>query len=163
MHNLPNSGHVFKLQLAAWHVMLFVWFDSLSPIDNISVIKGRVFLGWTSTKLRLMFLLKDTTQWCRWGCYVVKRQKTMYSIFDKRKFAYYFTIKHSTLDKQRICVNTQLKSSKKQLKWNVCVPKSNSNDQYAITCDVIAYHLVHFLSILVIIKMPVVFTSERSI
>ena len=58
----------------------------------------------------------------------------------------------STLDKQRICVNTQLKSSKKQLKWNACVPKSNSNDRYAITCDVIAYHLVHFVSIWVINK-----------
>ena len=45
----------------------FVWFDSLRPINNLSVIKGRVFLGWTSTKLGLMFLLKDTTQWCRWG------------------------------------------------------------------------------------------------
>ena len=42
----------------------------------------------------------------------------------------------SSLDKQRICVNTQLKSSKKQLKFNVCVPKSNSVDLYAITCDV---------------------------
>ena len=46
---------------------LFVWFDSLSPINNLSVIKGWVFLGRTSTKLRLMFLLKDTTQWRRWG------------------------------------------------------------------------------------------------
>ena len=45
----------------------FVWFDSLRPINNLSVIKGRVFLGWTSTKLGLMFLLKDTTQWRRWG------------------------------------------------------------------------------------------------
>ena len=45
----------------------------------------------------------------------------------------------STLDKQRICVNTQLKSSKKQLKLYVRVPKSNSNDRYAITCDVIEY------------------------
>ena len=58
----------------------------------------------------------------------------------------------STLDKQRICVNTQLKSSKKQLKLNVCVPKSNSNDWYAITCDVIAYRLVHLVSIWVINK-----------
>ena len=58
--------------------------------------------------------------------------------------------KDSSLDKQRICVNTQLKSSKKQLKLNVCVPKSNSVDRYAITCDVIAYHLVHFVSICVI-------------
>ena len=58
----------------------------------------------------------------------------------------------SSLDKQRICVNTQLKSSKKQLKLNVCVPKSNSVDRYAITCDVIAYHSVHFISICVIYK-----------
>ena len=58
----------------------------------------------------------------------------------------------SSLDKQRICVNTQLKSSKKQLKLNVCVPKSNSVDRYAITCDVIAYHSVHFVSICVIYK-----------
>ena len=35
---------------------LFVWFDSLHPINNLSVIKGRVFLGWTSTKLGLMCL-----------------------------------------------------------------------------------------------------------
>ena len=61
----------------------------------------------------------------------------------------------STLDKQRICVNTQLKSSKKQLKLNVCVPKSNSNDRYAITCNVIAYSLVHFISILGKKQMPV--------
>ena len=58
----------------------------------------------------------------------------------------------STLDKQSICVNTQLKSSKKQLKWNVCLPKCNSNYRYAITCDVIAYHLVHFVYIWVINK-----------
>ena len=48
---------------------IFVWFDSLRPINNLSVIKGRVFLGWTSTKLELMFLLKDTTQCRRWGSY----------------------------------------------------------------------------------------------
>ena len=38
----------------------------------------------------------------------------------------------STLDKQGICVNTQLKSSIKQSKLYMCVPKSNSNDRYAI-------------------------------
>ena len=48
-------------------VCLFVRFDSLHPINNLSVIKGRVFLGWTSTKIGLMFLLKDTKQWRRWG------------------------------------------------------------------------------------------------
>ena len=30
-------------------------------------MKWRVFLGWTSTKLGLMFLLKDTRQWRWWG------------------------------------------------------------------------------------------------
>ena len=78
-----------------------------------------------------------------------------------------FLHKISTLDKQRICANTQLKSSKKQLKLNVCVPKSNSNDRYAITCDVIAYHLVHFVSIRLINKcqsgIDFIFTSERAI
>ena len=28
-----------------------VWFDSLRPINNLSVKQGRVFLGWTSAKL----------------------------------------------------------------------------------------------------------------
>ena len=53
-----------------WNIQndsLFVWFDSLRPINNLSVIKGRVFLGRNSTKLGLMFLHKDTTQWSRWG------------------------------------------------------------------------------------------------
>ena len=38
---------------------LFVWFDSLRPINNLSVKQGRVFLGWTSTKLYYCVLLKD--------------------------------------------------------------------------------------------------------
>ena len=46
-------------------LILFVWFDSLRPINNLSVIKGRVFLGWTSTELGLMFLPKDTAQLVR--------------------------------------------------------------------------------------------------
>ena len=37
----------------------YVWFDSLRPINNISVKQGRVFLGWTSTKLDKCVLLKD--------------------------------------------------------------------------------------------------------
>ena len=32
-------------------VCLSVWFDSLCPINNLSVEQGQVFLGWTSTKL----------------------------------------------------------------------------------------------------------------
>ena len=50
-----------------WFFCFVCLIDSLRPINNLSVIKGRVFLGWTSTKLGLMFLLKDTTQWRRWG------------------------------------------------------------------------------------------------
>ena len=37
-------------------LVLCVWFDSLPPFNNLSVIKGQVFLGWTSTKLGLMCL-----------------------------------------------------------------------------------------------------------
>ena len=35
---------------------LFVWFDFLRPINNLSVKQGQVFLGWTSTKLGYMCL-----------------------------------------------------------------------------------------------------------
>ena len=63
-----NLSYVFLKQYQQpLNKVAFVWFDSLRPINNLSVIKGRVFLGWTSTKLGLMFLLKDTTQWRRWG------------------------------------------------------------------------------------------------
>ena len=46
---------------------IFVWFDSLRPMNNLSVIKGRVYPGWTSTKLGLMILPQDTTKWRRCG------------------------------------------------------------------------------------------------
>ena len=36
---------------------MFVSFDSLRPINNLSVIKGQVFLGCTSTKLGLINVL----------------------------------------------------------------------------------------------------------
>ena len=69
----PRSGSKLFDTLKAFlkkkfeNCFVFVWFDSLRPINNLSVIKGRVFLAWTSTKLGLMFLLKDTMQWPRWG------------------------------------------------------------------------------------------------
>ena len=47
--------------------ILLVWFDSLPPINNVSVKQGRGSSWVISTKLGLMFLLKDTTQWHRWG------------------------------------------------------------------------------------------------
>ena len=37
---------------------LFLWFDFLCPINNLSVIKQQIFLGWTSTKVGLMCLAK---------------------------------------------------------------------------------------------------------
>ena len=46
---------------------LFVWFDSLRPISNLSVIKGQIFLGWTSTKLGLMCLAQEHHEWLWWG------------------------------------------------------------------------------------------------
>ena len=69
--NQPFSTIILRIQSelqTVWTQMysLFVWFDSLRPINNLSFIKGRVFLGRTSIKLGLMFLLKDTTQWRRW-------------------------------------------------------------------------------------------------
>ena len=56
----------YVMDYLSWYLspfLLFVWFDSLRPINNLSVIKEQIFLGWTRTKLGLMFLLKDTTQW----------------------------------------------------------------------------------------------------
>ena len=51
-----NDSHLSLNQLyctsCRTFVCLFVWFDSLRPINNLSVKQGRVFLGWTSTKLR---------------------------------------------------------------------------------------------------------------
>ena len=41
---------------------LFVCLNYLRPIINLSVIKGRVFQGFSSTKQGLMSLLKDITQ-----------------------------------------------------------------------------------------------------
>ena len=57
--------HFSSLHWEVW--ILFVWFDSLRLINNLSVIKGHVFLCWTSTKLGVMFLLMDTTQWRQWA------------------------------------------------------------------------------------------------
>ena len=58
-----NSGHRLALGhvndmrcLEKVHAFLFIWFDSLHPINNLSDIKGRVYLGWTSAKLGLMCL-----------------------------------------------------------------------------------------------------------
>ena len=48
---LENQFSVF------WEwLFLFVWFDSLPHINNLSVKQGRVNLGWTSTKQELMCL-----------------------------------------------------------------------------------------------------------
>ena len=64
---LPLHSKSETLLLHQRSVLFVCLIDSLCPINNLSVIKRRVFLGWTSTKLGLMFLLKDTTQWRRWG------------------------------------------------------------------------------------------------
>ena len=53
-----NSGHGLALGhvkdmrgLEKVHAFLFVWLDSLNPVNLLSDIKGRVYLGWTSAKL----------------------------------------------------------------------------------------------------------------
>ena len=58
---------LITVHIVSLRIFLFVWFDSLRPINNLSVIKWQVLLGWTSTKLGLMFLLEDTRQWRQWG------------------------------------------------------------------------------------------------
>ena len=58
----PIWSHSFMCASRDGSRELFVWFDSLRPINNLSVKQGRVFLGWTSTKLYLVYycvLLKD--------------------------------------------------------------------------------------------------------
>ena len=58
-----NSGHRLALGhvndmrcLEKVHAFLFVRFDSLHHINNLSDIRRRVYLGWTSAKLGLMGL-----------------------------------------------------------------------------------------------------------
>ena len=62
--NILNLWHQHPIARITW--CMFVRFDFLRPINNHSVMKERTFQGWTSSKLGLMFLLKDTTQWRRW-------------------------------------------------------------------------------------------------
>ena len=70
-HSVWLPEHCFQFKYLEFHSQIagswLFWFESLRPINNFSVIKGRVFLGWSSTKLGLIFLLKDTTQCRRWG------------------------------------------------------------------------------------------------
>ena len=51
----PQKKKRFYMEHDVWRnfrpLSLFVWYDSLRPINNLSVKQGRVFLGWTSTKL----------------------------------------------------------------------------------------------------------------
>ena len=47
----PKVYHYSTILKVVYAQMFFVWFDPLRPINNISVKQGRVFLGWTSTKL----------------------------------------------------------------------------------------------------------------
>ena len=53
--NLISKDVILVFYLSVYP-FLFVWFDSLRPINNLSFKQGRAFLGWTSTKLGLMCL-----------------------------------------------------------------------------------------------------------
>ena len=46
-----EKGFQKILNTLRYDMFCFVWFDSLRPINNLSVKQGRFFLGWTSTKL----------------------------------------------------------------------------------------------------------------
>ena len=46
-HTKRRPKLVFKTEF----VLIFVWFGSLLPINNLSVKQGRVLLGWTNTEL----------------------------------------------------------------------------------------------------------------
>ena len=62
VHHWENfDGFNIDLGKISEATMNFVLFDYLRPINNLSV------MCWTSTKLGLMFLLKDARQWRRWG------------------------------------------------------------------------------------------------
>ena len=48
----------FANQLGSALLYIRIWFDSLRPINNLSVKQGRGFLGWTSTNLGYMCLVQ---------------------------------------------------------------------------------------------------------
>ena len=56
-HHLYFNIFTFKLQ-CLFDLVLYV------PVNNFSVTSGRVFLGWTSTQLGLMWLAQGHNQWC---------------------------------------------------------------------------------------------------
>ena len=45
-------------------IVFFVWYESLRPINNLSVKQGPVFLGWTTTKLGKMCLAQGPRRHC---------------------------------------------------------------------------------------------------
>ena len=57
----PPSGSAHEN--IRWNLCLFWFYTSHQQSFRY---KGTGLLGWTSSKLGLMFLLKDTTQWRRW-------------------------------------------------------------------------------------------------
>ena len=54
----PNLSDLHYFNLLFVFLFDLILYILLRPINNLSVIKGRVFQGWTSTKLGLMFLQK---------------------------------------------------------------------------------------------------------
>ena len=74
--NLISSLAVINAHWVPYVFVLFVWFDALRPINNLSVKLGWVFLGWTSTKLGEMCLaqgpqLSDAGKAWTWDLSVV--------------------------------------------------------------------------------------------
>ena len=66
----PCVAHPWShLGLVLFEFILYI------PVNNLSVMSGRVFLGWTSTKQSYCALLKDKTQWSWWGSNLRSRVK----------------------------------------------------------------------------------------
>ena len=51
LSDIGHENQFLVFFLSGCLICLFVWFDSLHPINNLSDKQGQVFLGWTSTKL----------------------------------------------------------------------------------------------------------------
>ena len=64
MLNLPLLTNLSFSWLQCWCIFELCYI----PVNNFSVMSGRVFLGWTSTKPWLMCLAQGNTQWRLWLC-----------------------------------------------------------------------------------------------
>ena len=65
--NPSEFAHAFNAKSCHWDCHVGDSYELYSQLECVNEALGLVFLGWTSTKLGLMFFLKDTAQWRWWG------------------------------------------------------------------------------------------------